>query len=75
LQHYGSSLLFSFVDPCFHDHNLLEHGISADVRAKVREQWKNSIAKGLWKGAYAASNEHEFSPNFNYWKISIRAAW
>ena len=56
-------------DICLHEfaHNVLEHGISADVRAKVREQWKSSVGKGLWKGAYAASNEHEFFAELTMW--------
>lgn len=56
-------------DICLHEfaHNVLERGVSTDVRAKIRDQFKRSTAKGLWKGAYAASNEHEFFAELTMW--------
>lgn len=61
-------------DICLHEfaHNVLSHGVSPDVRQKIREQWKRSTEKGLWKGAYAASNEHEFFAELTMWYFGTR---
>ena len=49
-------------DICVHEfaHNIQDHGVSDAVRARIRAQYQASLAKGLWAGSYAASNESEF---------------
>jgi len=49
-------------DICIHEfaHNIQEHGISENVRRRIREQYQRSLEKERWKGAYAATNEGEF---------------
>src|SRR5256714_11173147 len=56
-------------DICSHEfaHNLQEQGLSENVRAKIREQYRRSLDKGLWKGAYAATNEGEFFAELTMW--------
>lgn len=56
-------------DICLHEfaHNLQNAGLSEDVRKQIREQYRRSIEKGLWKGAYAASNEGEFFAELTMW--------
>ena len=56
-------------DICIHEfaHNLQGHGLSEDVRRKIREQFRHSLDAGLWKGAYAASNENEYFAELTMW--------
>jgi|SRR5579871_4186354 len=56
-------------DICVHEfaHNIQDHGLSQEVRLKIREQYHRSLDKGLWKGAYAASNESEFFAELSMW--------
>ena len=56
-------------DICTHEfsHNLQDQGLSADVQQKIRDQYHRSLDKGLWKGAYAATNEHEFFAELTMW--------
>jgi hypothetical protein len=43
-------------DICVHEfsHNILGHGVSREVRQKVREQYRRSLDHGLWVGSYDA---------------------
>ena len=56
-------------DICTHEfaHNLQDQGLSADVQQKIREQYQRTLEKGLWKGSYAATNEHEFFAELTMW--------
>lgn len=56
-------------DICLHEfaHNLQGQGLSEDVRRKIREQYRRSLDAGLWKGAYAASNEGEYFAELTMW--------
>jgi hypothetical protein len=56
-------------DICVHEfaHNILGHGVSRDVRQKVREQYHRSLDRGLWVGSYAASNYDEFFAELTMW--------
>ena len=56
-------------DICTHEfsHNLQDNGLSPDVQKRIREQYRKSLDKGLWKGAYAATNEHEFWAELTMW--------
>lgn len=56
-------------DICTHEfsHNLQDNGFSPDVQQKIRDQYKKSLAKGLWVGGYAATNEHEFWAELTMW--------
>jgi len=56
-------------DICLHEfsHNLQDNGFSADVQQTIRDQYHKSLDKGLWKGAYAATNEHEFWAELTMW--------
>ena len=44
-----------------------DHGLTGSVRARIRQQYQRSLAKGLWKGSYAGSNEHEFFAELSMW--------
>lgn len=56
-------------DICTHEfsHNLQDQGLSADVQKMIRDRFHKSLEKGLWKGAYAATNEHEFWAELTMW--------
>ena len=56
-------------DICLHEfsHNLQDQGLSVDVQRMIREQYNRSLEAGLWKGAYAATNEHEFWAELTMW--------
>lgn len=56
-------------DICTHEfsHNLQDQGLSPDVQKTIRDQYHKSLDKGLWKGAYAATNEHEFWAELTMW--------
>ncbi|SNT08162.1 von Hippel-Lindau disease tumour suppressor protein [Granulicella rosea] len=47
---------------CVHEfaHDVMGTGFDAGMRAQIERVYKSSMTKGLWKGAYAATNEHEF---------------
>ena len=56
-------------DICVHEfsHSIRNHGIPRDVRARFDEQYKNSLAKGLWVKSYAGSNPDEFFAELTMW--------
>ena len=56
-------------DICVHEfaHNILGHGVSRDVRQKVREQYRRSLDRGLWVGSYGGSNYDEFFAELTMW--------
>jgi hypothetical protein len=56
-------------DICVHEfaHTLQNYGLSKDIRQKIRAQYKASLDKGLWKAAYAASDEGEFFAELTMW--------
>ncbi|MGA2060222.1 MAG: hypothetical protein ABSG67_07045 [Thermoguttaceae bacterium] len=56
-------------DICVHEfaHNIFESGIPAETRDKFKEQYKRSLAKGLWEKSYAGSNVDEFFAELSMW--------
>lgn len=56
-------------DICVHEfaHTLQNYGLSRDVQEKITAQYKASTGKGLWKGAYAASDRGEFFAELTMW--------
>ena len=56
-------------DICMHEfsHSIRNHGIPRDVRARFDEQYKNSLAKGLWEKSYAGSTPDEFFAELTMW--------
>ena len=56
-------------DICLHEfsHNILNHGCPAQVRARVREQYRRSLNQGLWLKSYAGSNADEFFAELTMW--------
>src|SRR5580704_5910823 len=61
-------------DICTHEfaHTVLGFGLSPDVREMVRTQFKKSIAAGLWKTAYASTNDDEFFAELTMWYFDSR---
>jgi len=61
-------------DICIHEfaHSIFEHGLSPDVREKIRDRYKKSVANRKWKGAYAARNENEFFAELSMWYFGSR---
>lgn len=61
-------------DICVHEfaHNIYSRGLPESVRAAIRRQYRHSLAKGLWKGSYAGSNEHEFFAELSMWYWGTR---
>ncbi len=56
-------------DICLHEfsHNLQDQGLSPNVQKMIRDQFHKSLDSGLWKGSYAATNEHEFWAELTMW--------
>jgi hypothetical protein len=56
-------------DICLHEfsHNIRNHGIPRDLRARFDEQYQQSLAKGLWQKSYAGSNPDEFFAELTMW--------
>lgn len=56
-------------DICVHEfsHAIRNHGMPLEVVARFDQQYQSSLAKGLWKGAYAASNPDEFFAELTMW--------
>jgi len=48
-------------------HAIRQYGIPLGVVEQFNEQYRQSLAKGLWKGAYAASNGDEFFAELTMW--------
>lgn len=48
-------------------HAIRQHGIPLDVVEIFNQQYRQSLAGGLWKGAYAASNADEFFAELSMW--------
>ena len=42
------------------------------MRRRIREQYHRSLEKGLWSGAYAATNESEFFAELTMWYFGTR---
>jgi hypothetical protein len=61
-------------DICVHEfaHNILQHGVSREIRNKVREQYRRSLDHGLWVGSYAGSNIDEFFAELAMWYFGTR---
>jgi hypothetical protein len=61
-------------DICTHEfaHTVLGFGLSSDVRDSVRQAFQNSMSVGLWKTAYAATNEDEFFAELSMWYFNSR---
>jgi hypothetical protein len=56
-------------DICLHEfaHNIRNHGIQKEVRARLNEQYRRSLAQGLWQKSYAGSNPDEFFAELTMW--------
>jgi hypothetical protein len=60
-------------DICSHEfaHTLMAFGLSEDVVRRIQDQYKASLAKGLWK-AYAGTNPDEFFAELTMWYFESR---
>jgi hypothetical protein len=56
-------------DICVHEfaHAIHDYGLCRDVRELIGEQYRKSLAIGLWKGTYAATNQDEFLAELSMW--------
>ena len=56
-------------DICAHEfaHAIRNYGMPLDVLERFNEQYHRSLAKGLWVGAYSASNADEFFAELTMW--------
>ncbi len=56
-------------DICVHEfaHTLQNYGLSKDIQQKIRDQYKVSMDKARWKGAYSASDVGEFFAELTMW--------
>jgi len=54
---------------CIHEiaHNIMAQGFDSGTRDQIEHQFKSSTSKGLWKGAYAATNPKEFFAELSSW--------
>lgn len=56
-------------DICVHEfaHTIQNYGLSPDIQQKIQDQYKASMDKGRWKGAYSASDVNEFFAELTMW--------
>jgi hypothetical protein len=56
-------------DICIHEfaHNIMYYGLDDIIEKKIKDQYKNAIAKGLWKGAYASVDAGEYWAELSMW--------
>jgi len=56
-------------DTCIHEfsHNIMENGFTQKQRNQIEKQYRDSLSKGLWKGAYAAVNVKEYWAELSMW--------
>ncbi len=56
-------------DICTHEfaHSVFQYGVPESVRLPFRQQRERSLAKGLWQGAYAGTNDHEYFAELAMW--------
>lgn len=56
-------------DICVHEfaHNILSHGVTREVRDRVKAQHRRSLERGRWVDSYAGSNYHEFFAELAMW--------
>jgi len=56
-------------DTCMHEfsHDIMENGFTQKQRNEIESQYRDSLSKGLWKGAYAAANVKEYWAELSMW--------
>jgi hypothetical protein len=56
-------------DICLHEfsHAIRNYGINPELREKFNQQYKDSLAKGLWVKSYAGSNPDEYFAELTMW--------
>jgi hypothetical protein len=56
-------------DICLHEfaHAIRNYGIDPELREKFNQQYKASLAKGLWVKSYAGSNPDEYFAELTMW--------
>jgi hypothetical protein len=56
-------------DICLHEtsHSLRNFGLPREVTARFDEQYRKSLALGLWRNSYAGSNPDEFFAELTMW--------
>lgn len=56
-------------DICLHEfsHCVRNYGVPQAIRDKFNAQYRRSLDKGLWKGAYAGTNPDEFFAELTMW--------
>jgi hypothetical protein len=61
-------------DICTHEfaHTVLGYALSPDMREIVRKQFQKSTDAGLWKTAYASTNDDEFFAELSMWYFGSR---
>ena len=61
-------------DICLHEfaHNIFRNGIQKELRERFDRQYHTSLDKGLWVGAYAASNLDEYFAELTMWYFGTR---
>jgi len=56
-------------DICVHEfaHTIRAYGLSSNLRKELAAQFQRSTGQGLWKNAYAATNDDEFFAELSMW--------
>ena len=54
---------------CVHEfaHTILGYGLDDNIRRLWQDQFKRSMGRGLWKGAYATTNYDEYFAELSMW--------
>jgi hypothetical protein len=63
-------------DVCIHEfaHAIMNYGIDARHRGEIEAQYERSMAAGLWRNAYAATNAAEYWAELSMWYFGSHGA-
>jgi len=63
-------------DICIHEfaHAIMDHGIDAEQRLEIQQQYAKSLSAGLWHNAYAATNAKEYWAELTMWYFGSHGA-
>ena len=63
-------------DICIHEfaHTIMTFGFTQEQRARIIDQYRRSLAKGLWQNAYGAVDPREFWAELSMWYFGSHGA-
>jgi tetratricopeptide (TPR) repeat protein len=65
-----------YAEVCIHEfaHDIMNAGFDSAMRSQISRTYEVSMKKGLWKGAYAASNANEWWAEISEWYFGAQGS-